>query len=94
MLCSRLHFLPSDIPDWGGQDKPPVDPLEGRRDDLRFRVELWDRAGRVAEEVLAVLASASIGYAAFYAAVRDYPDRVIVFRDGKRMLISTGNPRT
>ena len=54
------------------------DPLE--REDLPYTVELWDAAKTVVEQVLAVTASASIGFAAFYGATREFPDRYITLR--------------
>lgn len=50
------------------------------QDDLPYKVELWDKAGASVEIVLAVTANASIGYAAYFAATRDHPDRQITLR--------------
>jgi hypothetical protein len=47
---------------------------------LAYKVELWDKKGAVIEQVLAVTSSASIGYAAYYAATREFPDAVITLR--------------
>ncbi len=49
-------------------------------EDLAYKVELWDPKGEVIEQVLAVTSSASIGYAAYYAATREFPDSVITLR--------------
>ena len=49
-------------------------------EDLPYKVELWDARGASVEVVLAVTASASIGYAAFFAATREHPDRHITLR--------------
>lgn len=54
------------------------DPIE--REDLPYRVELWDPEKASVEQVLAVTASASIGFAAFYGATREFPDRYITLR--------------
>jgi hypothetical protein len=53
-------------------------PVE--REDLPYRVELWDTAKAGVEQVLAVAASASIGFAAFYGATREFPERYITLR--------------
>jgi len=50
------------------------------KEDLPYKVELWDVQGAAVEVILAVTASASIGYAAFFAATREHPDRHITLR--------------
>jgi hypothetical protein len=44
-------------------------------DDLAYRVEVWDDAGLAAEQLVAVTSTASLGYAVFYAAAREYAGR-------------------
>ena len=64
-----------------GADKPVrLDRPKAGREDLPYKVELWDEAKQRVDQVLAVTASASIGYAAYYAATREYPDRYITLR--------------
>jgi hypothetical protein len=75
-------------------DSPPDDaptpmpftgfPLDG--DELPYRVELWDDEGTAVEQVVAVSASPAIGYAAYYAATREYPGRPITLRHRSRVL--------
>jgi hypothetical protein len=60
----------------GGAARRHQNPAE----DLPYKVELWNAGGAGVEVVLAVTASASIGYAAFFAATREYPDRHITLR--------------
>ena len=59
-------------------------PGGGRRpaphEDLPYKVELWNADKTVVEQVLAVTANGSIGYAAYYAATREYPDRYVSLR--------------
>lgn len=50
------------------------------REDLPYKVEIWNEPGAAVEQVIAVTANASIGYAAYYAATREYPDRHITLR--------------
>jgi hypothetical protein len=57
----------------GGRQQHPTE-------DLPYKVELWDAGGAAVEVVLAVTASPSIGYAAFFAATREHPDRHITLR--------------
>jgi hypothetical protein len=61
---------------------PAPDPSE----DLPYRVELWQQDRQGVEIVLAVTASASIGYAAFYAASREYPERLVSLRHKGRFV--------
>lgn len=56
------------------------DQAAAAREDLPYRVELWDDAKRSVEQVLAVTANGSIGFAAFYAATREHPSRYITLR--------------
>ena len=49
-------------------------------EDLPYKVELWDAAKQAVEQVLAVTSSSSIGYAAYYAATKEFPDRYVTFR--------------
>lgn len=60
------------------------------REDLPYRVELWDAIKTSVEQVLAVTANASIGYAAYYAATREHPERYITLRH-KNGIISRWN---
>ena len=50
------------------------------REDLPYKVEIWNETGASVERIVAVTANASIGYAAYYAATREYPDRHITLR--------------
>ena len=75
-------------------DSPPDDaatptpfagfPLDG--DELPYKVELWDEAGQFVEQVVAVSASPAIGYAAYYAATREFPGRPITLRLRSRVI--------
>jgi hypothetical protein len=72
-------------------DRRPKTPPPGRRfqsdeEDLPFSVELWSTDMGVLEQVVAVSASPSIGYAAYYAATREYPGRVVVLRHQDRIM--------
>ena len=75
----------------GRPDIPPLapDPLEG--EDLPYKVELWDEGKNSVELVLAVTASASIGYAAYFAATREYSTRYVTLRH-KNSTVSRWNP--
>src|SRR5689334_15953382 len=57
-----------------------------RREDLPYKVELWDEGRNSVEQVLAVTANGSIGYAAYYAATREYPSRYITLRHENRIV--------
>jgi hypothetical protein len=53
---------------------------------LPYTVELWDEAKASIELVLAISAHSSIGYAAYYAATLEYPDRLITLRHKNRII--------
>lgn len=61
-------------------------------EDLPYRVELWDPTKKAVEQVLAVTANSSIGYAAYYAATRDYGNRYITLRHKGAVLIRWNSP--
>ena len=67
------------------------DPTE--REDLPYKVELWDASKSSVEQVLAVTANGSIGFAAFYAATREYADRYITLRHKNRVVSRWNGPR-
>ena len=60
------------------------------REDLPYRVELWNDAKTGVEQILAVTANSSIGYAAFYAATREHPERYVTLRH-KNSVVSRWN---
>ena len=70
----------------GGAGGAASEPTPTDREDLPYKVEIWDEAKRAVEQVLAVTASGSIGYAAYYAATREYPNRHITLRHKNRIL--------
>jgi len=79
-----------DDPDDARHEPVRLDRLTSGREDLPYKVELWDQARQSVEQVLAVTASGSIGYAAFYAAMREYPNRYITLRH-KNSIVSRWN---
>jgi len=76
----------------GGPIAPASAPDLAGREDLPFRVELWNEARTSVEQVLAVTASGSIGYAAFYAATRELPERYITLRHKHRIVSRWNGP--
>lgn len=86
-----VRLSPSDDPtDGGSGDLPQGGLYPPEREDLPYKVEIWDADGVVTEQVLAVTASASIGYAAYFAATREFPNRFITLRH-KNSVISRWN---
>jgi hypothetical protein len=79
-----------DDPRDNDSGKPAREATPQEHEDLPFKVELWDEARASVEQVLAVTANGSIGYAAYYAATREYPDRYITLRH-KNSIISKWN---
>jgi len=84
------RLRPEDDPDEVGSGTASSGPNPTEREDLPYKVELWDAAKSAVERVLAVTASGSIGYAAFYGATREFPDRFITLRH-KNSIISRWN---
>jgi hypothetical protein len=63
----------------------------GSDEEFPFKVELWNQAQTEVDRVLAIAVSASLGYAAYYAATNDYPDGYITLRHNDRMLSRWNN---
>jgi len=61
-------------------------------DDLPYRVEVWDEAGAFVVLTLAMTASASIGYAAYYEDTSQYPNRYITLRHKDRIVARRNAP--
>jgi hypothetical protein len=82
MYASVHNLCPPDDDKGGGSDGTPKPsggfPTEG--EDLTYKVEVWDETGEFVEQVVAVSVSPGIGYAAYYAATREYPGRCITLR--------------
>ena len=87
-LLYRLK--PEDDGNGRASSAAPSRPRPIEREDLPYKVELWNAAKSAVEQVLAVTASGSIGYAAFYGATREFPDRFITLRH-KNSIVSRWN---
>jgi hypothetical protein len=90
MSASTFRLKPSDEPESG-----PGSPAWGRQqpyehEDLSYKVEVWNAGKTAVEIVVAMTVSASIGYAAYYAATREFSDRYITLRH-KNSIISRWN---
>jgi hypothetical protein len=75
-----------------GSNGPEFGPIPIEREDLAYKVELWNEARTSVEQVLAVTANGSIGYAAYYEATRQFPTRYITLRH-KNRVVSRWNAR-
>lgn len=89
------HRLPLKFsPDAGSDDGHPRSVGDrgnvSEGEDLPYKVELWDATKTSVEQVLAVTANASIGYAAYYAATREHAERYITLRH-KNGIVSRWN---
>jgi len=87
---TAYHVSSDDDSDDAGGKLARFDKASSGREDLPYRIELWDEAKRSVEQVLAVTANGSIGYAAFYAATREHPGRYVTLRH-KNSIVSRWN---
>ena len=76
----------------GPREVKPTDRSKSAHEDLPYKVELWDVDKKSVEQVLAVTASGSIGYAAYYAAAREYPDRYVTLRHKNGIVARSNGP--
>ena len=89
-----LYWLgPAGEADESGRRDPSSGPHPTERDDLPYKVELWSMDKTLVEQVLAVTANGSIGYAAFYGATREFPHRYITLRHKNRIVSRWNGPR-
>jgi hypothetical protein len=89
-LTRHYRLIAGDEPGDEFRSPPQRDRATSGREDLPYRVELWDEVKAGVVQVLAVTANGSIGYAAYYAATREYPDRYITLRH-KNSIVSRWN---
>jgi hypothetical protein len=84
-LAFKLQ-APADPPEGGGPGSGAhrMIPIEG--DDLPYKVEVWDASGEFVEQVVAVSANPAVGFAAYYAAAREFPGRDVTLRHKDRVL--------
>lgn len=82
MSASAHHLCPPDDSKDDGQDgtRKGYGGFPTENDDLAYTVEVWNQAGEFVEQVVAVTVTPAIGYAAYYAATREYPGRCITLR--------------
>lgn len=86
MAVAVLRLHGGDEPSEEGSTHPAFSGFPQEGDDLPYKVEVWDQSGQFVEQVVAVGASPAIGYAAFYAATREYADRAITLRHLNRVI--------
>ena len=85
------RLLPGNDAEDPAPEIPRFDQPTSPREELPYKVELWDESKASVEQVLAVTANSSIGYAAYYAAAREYPNRYITLRH-RNSVVSRSNP--
>ena len=94
VLAAAAYRLSADDDADGGAGK--LERFDGSpvaREDLPYKVELWDSAKAAVEQVLAVTANGSIGYAAFFAATREHPGRYVTLRHRNSILSRWNGPQ-
>jgi hypothetical protein len=94
--AARRHFHFASA--GGGDDDTQNERLARLRpadgEELPYKVELWDTPGLSVVQVLAITANGSIGYAAYYAATREHPDRYITLRHRNSIISRWNGPKT
>jgi hypothetical protein len=88
---ATYRFSPGDDEDPSSPKISRFDQPTAPREDLPYKVELWDEGKTSVVQVLAVTANGSIGYAAYYAAAREYPNRYVTLRH-RNSIVSRSNP--
>jgi hypothetical protein len=86
-------LAPSSDPDDDASGRAKrAERTKAAHEELPFVVELWSVNKKSIEQVLAVTARGSIGYAAYYAAVREYPDRYVTLRHKDGIVAQSNGP--
>jgi hypothetical protein len=83
---------PSDRED-GLPRNVPSRPAPTGGEDLPIKSKSGNETGTSVEQVVAVTANASIGYAAYYAAMREYPDRHFALRHKNSVVARWSGPQ-
>jgi hypothetical protein len=92
LAAARFYrFGAGDDPRDPARRAPRSDRPTASHEDLPYKVELWNESRTSVEQVLAVTSNGSIGYAAYYAATREYPERYVTLRH-KNNIVSRSNP--
>ena len=92
-MNASLHRLsPPHDPQDGPDGASSFGSFIGEQEDLAYKVELWNEARSAVELVLAVTVSASLGYAAYYAATKEYDERYLTLRYQDRILSRWNGP--
>jgi hypothetical protein len=66
--------------------------LAGKAEELPYVVEVWDDTGNAVDQTLAITANASIGYAAYYEATKEFPARYVTLRHKNRIVARWNAP--
>ena len=85
------HFFGSGDEERDQESSRRPAPLSPLGEDLPYRVEVWSEDHKSVEQTLAMTANGSIGYAAYYEATREYPERYVVLRH-KNRTVARWNP--
>ncbi len=70
----------------------PASRFVAEPEELPYSVEILNPSGAFVDQVLAATTSASIGFAAYYAAVKEFPDRIITLRDKNSVVARWSSP--
>ena len=92
MSARQYRCLPSNDDREGRPTGAALDSFLVDQEDLAYKVELWDESTSRVEQVLAVTVSASLGYAAFFAATKEYGDRYLTLRHNNRVISRWNGP--
>ncbi|HLH97854.1 MAG TPA: hypothetical protein VKW08_22315 [Xanthobacteraceae bacterium] len=92
-LGPSLWLVSTDDREGGEPHNRSPAPIPTEREDLPYKVEIWNEAGAAVEQIVAVTANASIGYAAYYAATREFPDRHITLRHRNAVVARWSGPK-
>jgi hypothetical protein len=87
------NFVPGNDPPDPPRRISRSDRPAAKHEDLPYKVELWDETKQSVEQVLAMTASGSIGFAAYYAAAREYPQRYVALRHNNSIIARSNAPR-
>jgi len=66
--------------------------LPAGAEDLPYKVEVWSDDRAMVEQTVAMTANASIGYAAYYEATKEFPDHYVTLRHKSRV-VARWNPQ-
>ena len=92
IIRGSFLFAPAQSGDDPADSASPRSLRPKESEDLPYKVELWNENKSAVEQVLAVTSNGSIGFAAYYAATREFPARYVTLSHKSKIVSRWNGP--